>query len=262
VEEAFEALDIQSESESFGLTVRHPVYRTPNTDVALAVVLEHRENETFLLGEPFSLSRGATNGTSTVSVVRFRQELVHRTQQEVIAARSTFSFGVDALDASTGPEADGRFITWLGQGQYVRRIGDADSQLILRGSVQWSNNPLLTLEQFAIGGVDTVRGYRENQIVRDNGVAFSAEWRIPLIQDANGRGLLHLAPFFDIGAGWNDREGSEALDIASVGVGVLFNPTDRLSMQLYWGYPFRDFDDPEDDLQDAGIHFSITVRAF
>ncbi len=262
VEDAFEALDIQSETESFGVNIRHPFVRTPQTGFALAVAFEHRENESFLLGEPFSLSPGAMDGTSTVSVVRFRQEFVNRTQQEVIAARSTFSFGVDALDASTGPEADGRFITWLGQGQYVRRIGEGDSQLILRGTVQWSNNPLLTLEQFAIGGVDTVRGYRENQVVRDNGVVFSAEWRIPIIQDANGRGILHVAPFVDIGAGWNDNNGSDVIDLTSVGVGFLFNPDERLNVQFYWGYPFRDFDDPEDDPQDLGIHLSVTVRAF
>ena len=69
---------------------------------------------------------------------------------------------------------------------------------------QISADPLLSIERFAIGGRDTVRGYRENQLVRDSGVVASAELRIPLWRDSLRRPLLELVPFMDYGTGWND----------------------------------------------------------
>jgi hypothetical protein len=99
----------------------------------------------------------------------------------VIAARSTFSLGVDALGATVngGPVPDGQYLAWLGQFQWVRRFDDRGDQFVFRTDLQLAEDPLLPLEQFAVGGASTVRGYRENQLVRDNGFVTSAELRIP-----------------------------------------------------------------------------------
>ena len=53
VEEPFEPLDIESESEVFGVTLRHPFYRSLYQEVALAVTGEILRHESSLLGEPF-----------------------------------------------------------------------------------------------------------------------------------------------------------------------------------------------------------------
>ena len=80
---------------------------------------------------------------------------------------------------------DGKYFAWLGQGQYVRRLRPASRQPAARLAAraprqrQISADPLLSIEQFAVGGIDTVRGYRENQIVRDTGFAASVELHIP-----------------------------------------------------------------------------------
>ena len=63
---------------------------------------------------------------------------------------------------------------------------------IVRMDSQISRDPLLSLEQFAIGGHASVRGYRENQIVRDSGAVVSAEARLPLFQSASGQPLLRV----------------------------------------------------------------------
>src|SRR5207248_2408577 len=108
----------------------------------------------------------AVDGETAVSVIRFGQEWVFRTQREVIAVRSNFHFGVQALDATeNGTARDGRFFAWLGQAQYVRRLDQRGTQVMLRGDAQWTSDQLLSLEQLAIGGINTVRGYRENLLV-------------------------------------------------------------------------------------------------
>ena len=67
--------------------------------------------------------------------------------------------------------------------------------------MQLTPDPLLPIEQIAIGGIDTVRGYRENQLVVDNGWMTSAELRIPLgqvtvpgLSEAPDDGALQLVP--------------------------------------------------------------------
>ncbi len=79
------------------------------------------------------------------------------------------------------------YFAWLGQAQYTYRVSNGCSQLLLRGNVQLSNAALLPLEKIAIGGVGTVRGYRENYRVRDEGYNVSLKQTCPR--------LKILAPF-------------------------------------------------------------------
>ena len=52
-------------------------------------------------------------------------------------------------------------------------------------------DPLLSLERFSLGGADTVRGYRQNQVVSDNGLLGGFELQIPVTKNPN---LLQLNP--------------------------------------------------------------------
>jgi hemolysin activation/secretion protein len=53
------------------------------------------------------------------------------------------------------------------------------TRLALRLSGQYTTEPLITNEQFAIGGLDSVRGYLESEQLGDKGVSGSAEVRSP-----------------------------------------------------------------------------------
>ena len=132
-----------------------------------------------------------------MTALRFAQEFVYRTRSQVIAARSRFSFGLDALGSTIHDNdlPDSQFFAWLGQFQWVRQFdalkpasGIPDTQVIFRSDVQLANKPLLTLEQIALGGRYTVRGYPQNTLVRDNAFLASIEARIPIVrQQAVGR---------------------------------------------------------------------------
>ena len=262
VEESIETLDITSDSIQYGLSLIHPFYRSNNHEFTLTLRAERRESETFLDGTPFSFSPGAEEGKTKITSLRFISEWVWRTQKQVLAFRSAFSFGVDVDATDDGSDRDGKYFSWLGQLQYVRRLGNSYSRVIFRLSGQRTNDPLLSLEQFVIGGVNTVRGYRENQLVRDMGVVSSLELRSPIYQNKRGERILQLAPFIDFGGGWNHDDSPTPHTIASIGIGVLFNPNRYCRLQCYWGYAFRDFDTPEDNLQDSGIHFALNIKTF
>lgn len=274
IEEPFNELEIETKSDIYGISLRQPVYRTLNSELALELMGEHLTSKTSLLGEPFPLSPGANQkGESFVTALRPALEWVYRTQNQVVSARSRFSVGLDALGATINKngEPDSRFFSWLGQFQWVRRLGILDSQLIFRSDLQLADKALLSLEQIAVGGRYSVRGYRENTLVRDNAFLTSLEARVPLIRNIFLADFVEVAPFFDYGRPWNTKFSSlEPKDISSVGVGLRWAATIpwpiplRPQFELYWGHRLRKIETSERNrnLQDRGIHLQFIVTAF
>ena len=273
VQKEFKDLDIESDSEIYTVTLRQPVYRRLSDEVALELTGERASNETSLLGRPFSLSPGAQNGEAVVTAIRAAQEWVHRTQTQVIAARSRFSLGIDALGATLNNHTelipDSRFFAWLGQFQWVRRLPIVDAALLYRFDLQLAANPLLVLEQTAVGGRYSVRGYRENTLVRDNAFLTSLEARVPLVRNVPGADYLELAPFVDYGRAWETkRRTPDPQDIASVGIGLRWAATIpflfplRPQLEVYWGRKLKDVETAGGNLQDKGVHLQFILAAF
>ncbi len=283
IEEPFTSLDINSKLEQYGVTLRQALHQTLNNECAVSFTADERRSKTFLLGEPFSLSPGAVDGVTDVFVLRFAQEFVNRSEVHVLALRSTFNLGLDAFSATnSGAEPNSRFFSWLGQSQYVRRLWKTDNLLVLRLNGQFSSSPLFSLEQFSIGGVQSVRGYRENTLLRDNGVFASTEVRVPILHGKEHQPMVMLVPFFDLGVGWNtlsdhssktpngrnsssqtltpDRQGEV---LPSVGLGVIVQATKYVQAEVYWGYGLnRKFVSDGGNLQDYGVYFAVTASAF
>ena len=274
VREAFEDLDIETDTDIYSVSLRYPLYRSLNQEFALSLLGEHEIQKTTLLDQPFSLEPGSVKGEVKVTPIRFAQDYVHRTQNQVIAAISQFSWGVDALDATTRDDGlpDGEFFKWQGQLQWARRFKPLDTQLIFRSFFQWTGDPLVSLEQATVGGRYTVRGYPENFFVRDKAFVWSLESRIPIIRNEPWADYLQIVPFFDWGWGKNKDFPTPPgpTNIYSVGVGLrwaatLFPSSLRLNPQfeIFYGYRLRDVSiDVDNKLQDKGVSFQISLAAF
>jgi hemolysin activation/secretion protein len=266
VEEPLTALEIKSRSSTLGLRLNYPLLRTSQQQLRLAAGFDLRSSDTELLGEGFSFSPGVEpDGQSKVSVLRFIQDYVARDRSQVIAARSTFSWGIDAFDSTNMGDKlpNGEFLAWLGQFQYVRRLGESDTQLLFRFDGQLSSQPLLPLEQFSVGGLRTVRGYRTNLLVRDQGYATSLELRVPVMRHEDGTPLLQVAPFVDIGGAWyKGRDTPQPQTIKSAGLGLHFDPDRRIHAELYWAGPFDNgsIENPSELLQANGWCFLIRAN--
>lgn len=260
VQDRFDELGIRSDSETFSLGVRQPLIRKPDTEFALGLALDVRRSQTFLLDdEPFSFSEGPEDGESRVTVIRFSQEWLQRNATQVIAARSQFSVGIDAFDATVNDSGvDGRFFTWLGQFQWVKQISPRNLMLA-KINAQFTPDGLLPIEKISLGGVDTVRGYRQNQLVADNGIIGSVELRFPLTLDNS----LQIRPFFDIGTVWNNQEENlYPQTIAALGLGLSWQARRDLFLQLDYGIPLITVEDEGDSLQENGLYFSLRYQPF
>ncbi len=276
VTEPFRTLGIEGHTEIFSVTLQQPVYRTLTQQVNVGVQGEYLYNKNLLLGQPFDFFAGYQNGVANIAALRFLQDWTYRSQDTIIGVRSRFSVGLDVLDATTnsGPVADGRYFSWVGQLQGLRRFEQyAGTQLLSRIDLQLTNDRLFPLEQIPVGGRYSVRGYRELSLLRDNAFLFSLEPRLPIGRWLFGarEDLLQVAPFFDYARAWSAKDSTEApKSLMSVGVGLrtAFLPKNQGYFELYWGYRLRGSgtNDPpygtNGNLQDHGIHLQVVLQPF
>ncbi|MEG3902248.1 ShlB/FhaC/HecB family hemolysin secretion/activation protein [Microcoleus sp. B4-C5] len=266
IEEPFDAAEIEGKSRTYELTYRQPIVEKPDRTLALGLSFSRQESDTFLSGERFALSAGANErGETRVSAVRFFQEYVQRSSSQVFAARSQFSLGTNLFGATandSGP--DSSFLAWRGQAQYVRLLAP-ETLLIVRSDIQLADRPLLSLEQIGIGGVQSVRGYRQDLLLTDSGAIASAEVRIPVWRVPEVQGLLQVAPFIDFGLGWNQSEekpNPESDKLLGAGLGLVWQMGDRLNVRLDYGIPLINARSGDRTLQEKGLYFRINYFAF
>jgi len=272
IEEPFDQLNIEGTSRDLSLTFRQPVIQTPQQELALGLTVGRQESETFLggrLGIPrvrFPLSPGADNdGRTKITQLRLFQEWTQRGNDSVLALRSELGIGLDAFDATINQAApDGRFFLWRGQGQWVKQLAPR-TLLLLRSSLQVADRALVPLQQYGLGGLNSIRGYPQNLLLVDNGLLGSAEVRIPISQFGDAQqGLLQLAPFFDLGHGWNNGEDRQIEDrtLAALGLGLRWQWSDIIAARLDWGIPLISVGPQSSGFDDSQLFFSIVVSPF
>jgi hemolysin activation/secretion protein len=271
VEAPFDQLDISARSTSSDIGVSHPVIQHPNRSLIASALVAKRTTRNYFLGQPSPFIPGAPDGRLNISVLRFGADWVSRATESVFAARALLSIGIDAFGATVGQGfADSRFKALLTQAQWVRQVFSGAGVWVLRGEAQLVNDALPGPEKYSVGGMDSVRGYRKDQIVRDKGWFASAEYRhiigrLALREGASANeGAIRAAVFVDLGQA-RDHEGPQPSPsfLASVGPGLRWEPASGLDLQLYWGLALRDVSTPTRTSQDRGIHFRATfTRAF
>jgi len=265
IEDTFKALDIDSESYTGSIGVTVPLFKSSSEAYTVSVKLDKRRSET----QAFN---GSTLdvGINRVSALRLTQSWLQHKNNEVYSFRHTLSVGIDALDATrfkpgrncergqtdNNCRADSDYTAWLLQFQWAKRHIPVDIQTIFRTDLQVAMDNLMSMEQFAVGGANTVRGYRENQLVRDNG--FIASWEIRKLVYRNEAATqeLQLVGFTDYGRSWN-KNSDKAENIYSVGTGIKWTWQDKAAAELFWAKALNDVNDFDDSLQDDGIHINL-----
>ncbi|WP_375497373.1 ShlB/FhaC/HecB family hemolysin secretion/activation protein [uncultured Nostoc sp.] len=272
IEPAFKSLDIESASRYYELTFRQPIVQTPTQEFALGLTASRRESDiSWILQRenppvpPSVLSPGSDEqGRTRVSALRFFQEWTNRNSREVIALRSQFSLGIDVLNATVNQDPpDSRFFAWQGQAQWARLLAP-ETLLLLRLNTQLASRTLLPIEQIGLGGQDSVRGYRQDYLLTDNGTFVSAEVQVPILRLPQINSTLQVVPFVDFGVGWNSsgRENPDPNTLAAVGLGLRWSQGDRFTVRLDWGIPLVSVNSNDRTLQENGLYFSLFYNPF
>lgn len=135
--------------------------------------------------------------------------------------------------------------------------------LNLRAQWQLAGQPLISNEQFAIGGVDTVRGYLESAALGERGLALSVEGLSPNLMRLFSKaeepaGELRALAFADGGQvrvidpllAEQDR-----FTLSSVGLGLRLDAGNGLKGELVWAYPLKAINNTARG--DHRFHFNI-----
>ena len=265
VEEPFNQFDIEASSRVAEVSYLQPIVRRAGRSqletLAIGLTAARLESESTIDGFPFPLSRGADDqGKTRISELSFRQDYEGQTNRSILRARSDFSVGLDVLSATVEDvEPDGKYFLWRSQAAWLQRVFD-EAQIVIVADVQIASEPLLPMVQFGLGGVDSVRGFRQSGVISDSGVRGTAELRYPLLTQGNTR--LNIIPFISAGVGWNN--GSDRVlennILVAPGLGLQLQ-SGGLDARVNYSVPITDRGFDGGSLQESGIDFRFEYQS-
>ncbi len=139
--------------------------------------------------------------------------------------------------ARAGAEAG--FTTLRYAASFIERLSTDWS---VRGALngQYTNDLLISGEQFGIGGADSVRGFSEREVAGDRGVRLGFEVWGPDLGPRTGKTDLRLQPIAFFDAGWvryNVAPGTiRSQSISSIGLGLRGSWARSASFKFDYGY--------------------------
>lgn len=116
-----------------------------------------------------------------------------------------------------------------------------DWQLRFVFNGQYTDSPLISGEQFGLGGATSVRGFQEREVSNDRGTFGSGELYTPNLTQwiTIKNSLCRLLAFYDIGqvAGVNPQPGDQGrITLTSTGIGIRMDIMKMFTMALDYGY--------------------------
>lgn len=170
--------------------------------------------------------------------------------------------------------ADRDFVIFSASAAHSQHLDPSGVQQ-LSGSFRWitSNERLAPSRMTTFGGLYSVRGYEEDEIVADGGILASVQYEYDLVKkdkedeseesQNNKRRLTKLAPlvFADYGRAKikNSVAGEKGTqELCSIGTGIVVILKDNIDMNIYYGYPLRSTDDT--DRGQGRWSFSFVLR--
>ena len=228
--------DMRGNADTVTISAAYPMLRTRNESVTARVAYEHTDVQTDVLG-----TRVIEDHIRALRL-GFTWRVLDRLGGQN-ALDVDFSQGVggtqesDLLKSRTGAKGVFNRLTF----DYERSQSLASNVSLTIGlGGQWANTPLLSSEQYAVGGRRFGRAYEPAELVGERGLAFRAEPRYSGSSDVAGFRSWQLFAFYDIGKVWKvgctcaGTPNSQSL--ASAGLGTrLFLPRNVVAaLEIAW----------------------------
>jgi hemolysin activation/secretion protein len=162
--------------------------------------------------------------------------------------------------------AAGDSFTTLAAGLTREQALSHDWSLLLRAAGQWASSPLISNEQFALGGIGGVRGYREGEAYGDSGWRVLLETKAPAIrvgsfphEPEDIPAHLRCSWFMDYGEAYSSAQ-SATPTIRQWGTGIGFYLTagEHFDARLTLAWALRDT--PTTRAGNASAYFSVGTQ--
>lgn len=237
-----EQFSVDGYSTGMGVELRHPIIRSREENLFGSLRFDMGKSATKSV---IDVTRSDRNRAISIGLDYDKLDTLWN-----IAANSlnvTFKQGIDVLNASdkgdpqmTRDNGDPQFSKIEAEAQRLQRVSN-DVSVLLAVKGQLSANPLLSGDEFGVGGRDYGRGYDPSEITGDDGVAAKVElrWQEPVTMPVFER-PYEVYGFYDVGRVWNQAETANSLrrnSIASAGMGIRMDITDTIDLDGYVAVP-------------------------
>ncbi|MZH05307.1 MAG: ShlB/FhaC/HecB family hemolysin secretion/activation protein [Nitrospinae bacterium] len=253
--------EVEGDSNTFTMRVSHPFIRSRGKNLKGYFGFTSRNSETDLLGSNITTDR------LRILNMGMAYDFVDRYRGVNLIAVDLFK-GINIFDA-TEPgsgnlsRADGRsdFTKLSGEMLRLQQLWSGWSFLTSLGW-QYAFDPLLSSEEFGLGGSQFVRAYDPSEVTGDQGVALKLELQKGIKTDLNYLKSFQAYLYFDHGlvALRNTTAvQDETSSLTSAGLGVRANINEWLNGYLEVGQPLSGDVNAEGD-NDPRIFFSLNAR--
>ncbi len=213
-----------------------------------------------------------SNGEFSVGTTFAFDGVVGKQREFGLVPDNPLTPGINEQSVGKRAGAEASFIYLYGSGAYNRQLpGGFD----LKAALDWqlAPRPLISNEQFVLGGVGSVRGYREAEALGDSGARLSLElgYHIPIGKpgSATARNIdWRIAAFVEGGHSWNEDplpEEQSKFSLASAGLTTRFDLYQYLYGQFDLAYQFdadptKSGQDVTDDVGGMRAHFKVGIK--
>ena len=256
-------LGIEGRSTIHSAGISQPLLRSANTDIIAKAGLD------FIGTNSQSQLFSITLSDYDLRVARVNISALNDGQSGRWIFNGGIGAGLDAFGASkhiTGGY-DEEFIKLNIFAARVQRFPVLEAIGVFRLSAQYSPDKLYPIEQMQLGGPYSLRGYQPGEIIGDNGVSGTIEFRFPvpglkLLSQrklfSNLHELIKIAPFYDFGYVSSNMDGFTYPNdfLQSAGVSIYAYPFNYLTVNLGVGFPLgrKAYDE-----KDSRFYFSIST---
>ncbi len=233
--------EVKGKSEFLAATISHPVIRSRRINLTARMTFDLRDVDTKDNLEPTRKDR--IRALRAGGRFEYLSNLINPAYNmaDIEISQGLNIFGAtDSHDLNTSrPGADESFTKVNIELQRLQRIiPNVNFFVAMEG--QLADNPLLSSEEFGVGGMNYGRGYDPSEIVGDDGVAGKVElqWQTPTTLPYTND--WQVFGFYDIGTVWNKDEDASALkrdSLASTGFGLRGTLTTSTAFNAVLAFP-------------------------
>jgi len=238
-----EVIDTRGYSRSLTLSLTHPLKTTARVKAEAGMEYGYQNSRTDTLIKPWL--------DNTVNSLKFYVDQIYYGDSYVFYQKHSYKLG-----DYTNIYSERNHFDLYNFNVYYQKRYQHNQTLSARIDGQISgSNFLPSVEQFYIGGMYTVRGYKESLLSGVGGLCGSVEYEMPLLKHPDVRGYA----FFDAGRIWGDSDSVHSLSLAGTGLGVKTYLGRNVDVNLCLAFPLaRTIDYSEQGK--TRIHFSLNTR--
>lgn len=230
-------LDVTGHSNLYSFALTQPLKITDSSRVEAGLEWSKQHSKTDFLGMPW-IDDSISRWTASLTMTNYSAENIWYQRHSYFLGKWD--------DINSDQKQYGKYnLDFLGQHLFANH-----HLFTARLTAQLSSSHYLpSADQFYIGGVNSVRGYKENILGGDNGYSLSMEYAIPTGNKAEWFG------FIDMGGVYGDNAFDDHV-LMGAGIGWRMHMNHGINATVALGVPFRKELNQEEQ-SNYRIHFSL-----